>query len=76
VPGDGAYTVPMRVEPVEFHRHDKTNGMRSAESVEVAFFGVTIETSQKISEAVWERSDQCAITACDHEHSTSIVNAA
>jgi hypothetical protein len=32
----------MRIEPPEFYRHDKTNGTRSAEPVEGAFFGVPI----------------------------------
>ncbi len=58
MPSDSAYTVPVHVETMEFHRHDKTTGTRSAESIAVAFFGVTIETSQKISEAAWEHSDQ------------------
>lgn len=49
VPGDGTYTLRVRVEVPDFHRHDKTNGKRYAEPVEVEFKGVTVKTGQKKS---------------------------
>ncbi len=47
VPGDGEYTLRIRVEAPNFPRHDKINGKRFQEDVEVEFTGVTIETGQK-----------------------------
>lgn len=47
VPGDGEYTLRVRIEPPTFHRHDKRNGLRYAEPVEVEFRGVQLETGQK-----------------------------
>lgn len=47
VPGDGEYTLRVRIEPPTFHRHDKKNGLRYAEPVEVEFRGVQIRTGQK-----------------------------
>ena len=47
VPGNGTYTLRVRIEPPEFMRHDKTNGKRFAEPVELAFDDVTIQTGQK-----------------------------
>jgi hypothetical protein len=49
VPGDGVYTLTVRIEPPSFHRHDKTNGDRYRERVEVTFEGVKIQTGQKKS---------------------------
>jgi Fe2+ transport protein len=49
VPGDGDYTLRVRVEPPEFPRHDKTNGRRFVEPVEVEFRDVAIKTGRKIS---------------------------
>jgi hypothetical protein len=46
-PGDGAYTVRVRIEAPDFPRHDKINGKRFAEPVEVEFAGVKIKTGQK-----------------------------
>lgn len=43
VPGDGAYTLRVRIEAPEFHRHDKINGQRYAEPVEVEFSNVEIQ---------------------------------
>jgi hypothetical protein len=37
VPGDGSYTLQVRIEPADFMRHDKINGKRFAEPVEVEF---------------------------------------
>ena len=47
VPGDGQYTLRVRVEPPAFIPHEKTNGRRFAEPVEVEFRTITIETGQK-----------------------------
>lgn len=49
VPGDGAYTLRVRIDPPRFARHDKVNGKRFTEPVEVEFTGVRIETGQKKS---------------------------
>ena len=49
VPGDGTYTLRVRVEPPDFMRHDKINGKRFAEPVDVEFRDVTIQTGQKRS---------------------------
>lgn len=47
VPGDGQYTIQVRIEAPEFHRHDKINGKRYAGPVEVEFKDVRIEAGQK-----------------------------
>lgn len=49
LPGDGEYTLRVRVEAPDFMRHDKTNGKRYAKPVEVEFQGVRIKTGQKKS---------------------------
>ncbi len=49
LPGDGIYTLRIRVEAPEFGRHDKINGKRFAEPVEVEFVKVGITTGQKQS---------------------------
>jgi uncharacterized protein involved in high-affinity Fe2+ transport len=49
VPGDGTYTLRVRIEPPEFPRHDKINGRRYAEPVEVEFAKVRVETGRKLS---------------------------
>jgi hypothetical protein len=46
VPGDGTYTVRVKIEPPTFKRHDEANGDRYGETVEVEFEGVDIETGQ------------------------------
>lgn len=46
VPGDGAYTFRIHVEPATFMRHDKINGQRYASAVDVEFTGVEVETGQ------------------------------
>ncbi len=48
VPGDGEYTMKVRIEVPDFPRHDKDNGKRFAEPVEVEFAGVKIETGKEI----------------------------
>lgn len=51
VPGDGRYTLRVRIEPPAFGRHDRKNGRRFAEPVEVEFPGVEIQTGEKKSGA-------------------------
>lgn len=46
VPGDGSYTVTVDVEPASFPRHDRTNGDRYAEPVEVRFEELEFSTGQ------------------------------
>ncbi len=46
VPGDGTYTLRVRIDPPTFPRHDKENGKRYAEAVEVEFTGVEVKTGQ------------------------------
>jgi hypothetical protein len=47
VPGDGEYTLQVRIESPQFPRHDKENGQRYAEPVSVEFTGVNIKTGRK-----------------------------
>ena len=47
VPGDGRYTLHLRIAPPTFMRHDEVNGRRYAETVEVTFEGVQVETGQE-----------------------------
>jgi Fe2+ transport protein len=49
VPGDGEYTLRVRIEIPDFPRHDKTNGKRYTQPVEVEFAHVQIKTGQKKS---------------------------
>ncbi len=49
VPGDGAYRLRVQIASPDSPRHDKTNGRRFAEPVEVEFADVSIETGQKQS---------------------------
>ncbi len=44
VPGDGEYTLRVRIEAPDFPRHDPQNGRRYAEPVEVEFTGVKFKT--------------------------------
>ncbi|WP_135366500.1 iron transporter [Halosimplex halophilum] len=46
LPGDGTYTLEIRVEPPTMHRHDEENGDRYGEPVEVTFEGVDVKTGQ------------------------------
>lgn len=46
VPGDGAYDVSVEVEPAAFGRHDRENGDRYGEPVEVVFEDVDVECGQ------------------------------
>ncbi len=46
VPADGTYSLRVRVAAPTFPRHDKVNGKRYAEPVEVTFVDVEIETGQ------------------------------
>ncbi len=47
VPGDGEYALRIRVDQPTFMRHDKVNGKRFSQPVEVEFTGVQIRTGQK-----------------------------
>ena len=47
LPGDGTYTVTVKVEPAAFPRHDEQNGDRFADPVEVEFEDVNITTDRK-----------------------------
>lgn len=49
VPGDGKYNLRIRVDVPDFPRHDRTNGDRDAEPIEVEFTGFQIKTGQKKS---------------------------
>lgn len=47
VPGDGRYTLRVRIEPPTFMRHDEVNGKRYADTVEVEFQDVRISTGRE-----------------------------
>jgi uncharacterized protein involved in high-affinity Fe2+ transport len=47
VPGDGRYTLSVRIAAPTFHRHDRINGRRYAEDVEVTFEDVDIKTGSE-----------------------------
>ena len=47
VPGDGAYTLQVHIDAPTFPRHDKVNGKRYAEPVDVEFRDVQIKTGRE-----------------------------
>lgn len=47
VPGDGRYTIKVRIAPPTFMRHDAKNGRRYAETVEVTFENVAVTTGRE-----------------------------
>jgi hypothetical protein len=47
VPGDGRYTLHIRIDPPTFMRHDEVNGKRYAEAVEVTFVDVQVSTGRE-----------------------------
>ncbi|GHA25314.1 hypothetical protein GCM10007989_21230 [Devosia pacifica] len=47
IPGSGKYDVTVHIAPAPFARHDKTNGKRYGEAVEVVFEKVDIEAGQE-----------------------------
>ena len=47
VPGDGTYDLHVKIKPPTFMRHDKVNGKRYAETVEVIFDAIEIKTGQE-----------------------------
>ncbi len=47
VPGDGKYTIIIRIAAPTFMRHDEKNGRRYAETVEVTFEDVDVKTGQE-----------------------------
>ncbi len=49
VPADGEYTMRVRIDAPAFPRHDKKNGKRYTEPVEVKFTVVKVESGQKKS---------------------------
>lgn len=50
VPGDGRYRLAVHIKPASFMRHDKQNGARFTQPVDVEWPSVSIETGQKKSE--------------------------
>lgn len=50
IPREGEYTVRVHIDPPTFMRHDKTNGRRYAEPVDVEFRGVKMKPAKKHSE--------------------------
>lgn len=49
VPGEGPFTVAVRIEPPTWMRHDPVNGKRYAEPVDVVFADVGFEPGRKPS---------------------------
>jgi hypothetical protein len=47
LPGDGEYTIRVHIDAPDFMRHDKENGKRYADPVDVEFTKVKIKTGQK-----------------------------
>ena len=47
VPGDGRYTLAVHIAPADFMRHDKVNGKRYAQPVDVKFTDVPIHTGRE-----------------------------
>jgi uncharacterized protein involved in high-affinity Fe2+ transport len=47
IPGDGKYTIKVEIEAPDFPRHDKKNGKRFVDAVEVTFKDVQLETGKK-----------------------------
>ncbi|MGD9508417.1 MAG: iron transporter [Geminicoccaceae bacterium] len=47
VPGDGHYTLTVKIAPPRFMRHDRANGRRYARTVEVTFENVRITTGKE-----------------------------
>ncbi|WP_372621601.1 iron transporter [Falsiroseomonas sp.] len=46
VPGDGNYTLKVRIEPPPYARHDRINGNRFTRPVEVTFEDVAVKTGR------------------------------
>jgi Fe2+ transport protein len=49
LPNDGEYTIRVHVDTPDFPRHDKVNGCRYTEPIDVEFSNVHISTGQKRS---------------------------
>ncbi len=49
LPGDGEYTLRVHIDAPDFMRHDKKNGQRYSNPVDVEFKNVKIKTGQKKS---------------------------
>lgn len=46
VPGDGTYRLRVRFPPLQFHRHNNTNGKCFIKGADVMFEDVELETRQ------------------------------
>lgn len=46
VPG-GLYTLRVRFDPPDYHRHDKVNGRRFAKGAEIVFKNVEVRTGRE-----------------------------
>ena len=46
VPGDGKYTLKVHIDTPSFSRHDKKNGKRYSQPVDVEFTGVNVKTGK------------------------------
>ena len=49
IPRDDEYTLRVHIDMPDFMRHDRLNGKRFTQPVDVVFSGVKIETGQKIT---------------------------
>lgn len=47
IPGGGEYTLRVHIDAPQFPRHDKINGKRFADSVDVEFAGITLKTGKE-----------------------------
>jgi uncharacterized protein involved in high-affinity Fe2+ transport len=47
LPGSGKYTFKINIDMPKFHRHDKENGCRFTEPVEVVFEDIDIQTNHR-----------------------------
>jgi hypothetical protein len=47
LPGDGRYTIRVHIAPPTFARHDRENGRRFVEAVDVEFSNLQIQTGRK-----------------------------
>ncbi|OLR93623.1 iron transporter [Actinokineospora bangkokensis] len=63
IPGEGAYTVQVRIEPPAFMRHDPVNGKRYAEPVDVTFTDVTFRPGRKPSPEAGPRGEDASYYA-------------
>jgi hypothetical protein len=50
LPGDGVYMIKVHIDPPSFPRHDKENGLRYIQPVDVTFAKIKIKTKQQIDQ--------------------------